>query len=57
MMNLEKLFETQQALEEHINAQHPLQEGEDRLSEKILALQVELGECANEWKKRALFAL
>lgn len=26
-MNLQKLFKTQQELEEHINAQHPLQEG------------------------------
>lgn len=49
-MELQKLFKTQRALEEHINAQHPLQEGEDRLSKKILALQVELGECANEWR-------
>jgi dimeric dUTPase (all-alpha-NTP-PPase superfamily) len=47
-MNLQKLFELQRKLDEHIEQQHPRQEGEDRLAKKILALQVELGELANE---------
>jgi dimeric dUTPase (all-alpha-NTP-PPase superfamily) len=49
-MNLQALFETQAKLDADILAKHPVQEGEDRLSKKILALQVELGECANEWR-------
>lgn len=47
-MNLVKLFEMQRALDEHIEREHPRAEGEDRLAKKILALQVELGELANE---------
>jgi dimeric dUTPase (all-alpha-NTP-PPase superfamily) len=47
-MNLSKLFELQRQLDEHIEKEHPRQEGEDRLAKKILALQVELGELANE---------
>jgi dimeric dUTPase (all-alpha-NTP-PPase superfamily) len=50
MMNLQKLFELQRKLDEHIEQQHPRQEGEDRLAKKILALQVELGELANNWR-------
>jgi dimeric dUTPase (all-alpha-NTP-PPase superfamily) len=42
-MNLEKLFETQKVLRERINYQ-----GEDRFNKLVLALLVELGECANE---------
>ncbi len=49
-MNLSHLFETQKQLDEHIENEHPRQDGEDRLSKKILALQVELGELANEWR-------
>ena len=49
-MNLAKLFEMQRQLDEHIEKEHPRQEGEDRLAKKILALQVELGELANEWR-------
>lgn len=49
-MNLGKLFEIQRKLDEHIEQNHPRQEGEDRLAKKILALQVELGELANEWR-------
>ncbi|MGG3951379.1 dUTP diphosphatase, partial [Geobacillus thermodenitrificans] len=48
-MNLQKLFEMQRQLDEYIEREHPRQEGEDRLSKKILALMVELGELANEW--------
>ena len=49
-MDFKKLFETQAALEAVINEKHPVAEGEDRLSKKILALQVELGELAQEWR-------
>lgn len=49
-MNLAKLFEMQRKLDAHIEKEHPRQDGEDRLSKKILALQVELGELANEWR-------
>ncbi|AVO22602.1 dUTP diphosphatase [Aeribacillus composti] len=49
-MNLSKLFELQRQLDERIEREHPRQEGEDRLAKKILALQVELGELANEWR-------
>ncbi len=48
-MNLQPLFETQKILDQRIVEQHGL-EGQDLLAEKILALQVELGECANEWR-------
>ncbi|KIO60214.1 Dimeric dUTPase [Caldibacillus thermoamylovorans] len=47
-MNLQNLFELQKQLDEHIEKIHPRQEGEDRLAKKILALQVELAECAQE---------
>lgn len=50
-MNLQKLFEAQQVLDEHIMNEHPeLHENESNLDWKLLALQVELGECANEWR-------
>ena len=49
-MNLKNLFELQAKLDERIYKEHPVQEGEDRLAKKILALQVELGELANEWR-------
>ncbi|KZN96472.1 hypothetical protein AZI98_08550 [Aeribacillus pallidus] len=47
-MNLSKLFELQRQLDERIEREHPRQDGEDRLAKKILALQVEIGELANE---------
>ena len=47
-MNPEKLFKIQAELVDHIEENHPRQDGEDRLEKKILALQVELGELANE---------
>lgn len=50
MMNLTKLFQLQRQLDEYIEQKHPRQEGEDRLVKKILALMVELGELANEWR-------
>jgi dimeric dUTPase (all-alpha-NTP-PPase superfamily) len=48
-MNLSKLFEIQAKLDKRIVEKHNLQ-GEDLLPKKILALQVELGELANEWR-------
>jgi dimeric dUTPase (all-alpha-NTP-PPase superfamily) len=49
-MKLIKLFEAQRKLDEHIEREHPRQDGEDRLAKKIFALLVELGELANEWR-------
>lgn len=48
-MNLQKLFEIQAGLDAHIVREKGL-EGQNLLDEKILALQVELGELANEWR-------
>ena len=48
-MNLQPLFETQKKLDERIVKEKGL-EGVDLLDKKILALQVELGELANEWR-------
>lgn len=48
-MNLSKLFETQDVLDERIVKEKGL-EGQDLLPMKILALQAELGELANEWR-------
>jgi dimeric dUTPase (all-alpha-NTP-PPase superfamily) len=44
-MNLTKLFETQKILRDRINYNEP-----DRFNKLVLALLVELGECANEWR-------
>lgn len=49
-MNLIKLFELQAQLDADITAKHPAAEGEDRFGKKVLALLVELGELANEWR-------
>lgn len=49
-MNLAKLFETQRILDARIMEKHPELVGQNNLDWKILALQVELGECANEWR-------
>ncbi|MFD1776689.1 dUTP diphosphatase [Paenibacillus rhizophilus] len=48
-MNLTKLFEMQNELDDYIVKTKGL-EGQGLLPQKILALQVELGECANEWR-------
>lgn len=48
-MNLQKMFEMQKALDERIIKEKGL-EGQDLLPNIILALQVELAECANEWR-------
>lgn len=47
MMNLEKLFDMQKGLDQHIQSQHQLA-AEDLFGRKVLALLVELGELANE---------
>jgi dimeric dUTPase (all-alpha-NTP-PPase superfamily) len=44
-MNLEKLFQTQKILRDRIGYNEP-----DRFNKLILALLVELGECAKEWR-------
>jgi dimeric dUTPase (all-alpha-NTP-PPase superfamily) len=44
-MNLTKLFETQKKLMDRIGYNEP-----DRFEKTILALLVEVGECANEWR-------
>ncbi|WP_404466560.1 dUTP diphosphatase [Planococcus rifietoensis] len=49
-MNLTDLFIQQRKLDEEIERKHPVHQGEDRLAKKLLALSVELGECANEWR-------
>ncbi len=48
-MNWELLFQSQKQLDDHIEKEKGLQ-GQDLLDKKILALQVELGELANEWR-------
>lgn len=48
-MNLKPFFEKQQQLDQYIIKKKGL-EGQDLLPNKILALQVELGELANEWR-------
>ncbi|MEK3887750.1 dUTP diphosphatase [Bacillus sp. FSL K6-3431] len=49
-LNLIKLFEMQKVLDDRILDEHPELKGQNNLDWKILALQVELGECANEWR-------
>ncbi|GAA0120945.1 MAG: dUTP diphosphatase [Clostridium argentinense] len=46
-MNLEKLFEMQQILDNRIEREHNLQ-NQELFFKKVLALQVEVGELANE---------
>ena len=48
-MNLSKLFEMQRKLDERIIEEKGLH-GQDLLDKKILALQVELGELAQNWR-------
>lgn len=45
MVNLTKLFETQKVLRNRIGYESP-----DCYEKLILALLVEVGECANEWR-------
>lgn len=49
-MHLKPLYDAQKALMEHIEKEHPTKPGENRFYKKILALLVEVGECANEWR-------
>ncbi|GGJ61895.1 dUTP diphosphatase [Virgibacillus salexigens] len=48
-MNLNKLMPIQKRLDDHIKDEQNLH-GQDLLDKKILSLQVELGELANEWR-------
>nr|WP_150959334.1 dUTP diphosphatase [Aneurinibacillus sp. XH2] len=48
-MNISELYEMQKKLDDRIIEKHGLQ-GKDLLPKLILALQVELGELANEWR-------
>ena len=47
-MNWITIFRNQKPLDDHIEKLHPVQEGEERIPKKIVALQVEVGELANE---------
>jgi dimeric dUTPase (all-alpha-NTP-PPase superfamily) len=49
-LNLAKLFMLQSELDSHIMDEHPELKGQDNSDWKVLALLVELGECANEWR-------
>lgn len=49
-MNLEKLFEMQKVLESNILSVHPEIKEDNLLAKKVLSIQVELGELANEWR-------
>lgn len=49
-MNLLKMYEMQKTLDNHILDQHPELKGQDNLEWKVLALLVEVSECANEWR-------
>lgn len=49
-ITLEQLYEMQKELDARIIREKGL-EAQDLLAEKILALQVEVGELANEWRK------
>lgn len=42
------MAKAQMKLMDHIAAEHPEQPGENRLEKRLLALNVEVGECANE---------
>jgi dimeric dUTPase (all-alpha-NTP-PPase superfamily) len=49
-MNLVPLFNAQKILMDRIEKEHPQQENENRFNKRILALYVEVGECANEYR-------
>lgn len=49
-MELQKLFDAQAHLDGIVLQNHPIQEGEDRLTKKFMALYVELGNCLSEWR-------
>jgi len=50
-MNIAPLFKIQKKLVDHIDEKHPRKDGDERFEKKVLALQVELGELANEWRE------
>lgn len=47
-MRLTELFQLQRVLDTRIVNEHPIQQGENRVIKKLLALQVEVGEWINE---------
>lgn len=49
-MNLQELIDKQSELDQHILEEHPELKDQDNTDWKTLALHVELGECANEWR-------
>ena len=49
-MDIQKLYDMQRVLDQHILDKHEELKEQDNLDWKVLALQVELGECANEWR-------
>lgn len=49
-MNIPKLVEMQKELMDRIEEKHPVQQGENRFYKRLLALMVEVGELANEWR-------
>lgn len=49
-MDWKTIFQNQAKLDAHIEEKHPRQEGENRLLKKIIALQVELAEMAQEFR-------
>lgn len=50
-MEFRNLFNAQQLLMDRIEKEHPPAEDEDRFQKRVLALLVEVGECANEQRK------
>jgi dimeric dUTPase (all-alpha-NTP-PPase superfamily) len=49
-MNFYKMLNAQKVLADRVAKEHPAKPGENRFNEITLALNVEVGECANEWK-------
>jgi dimeric dUTPase (all-alpha-NTP-PPase superfamily) len=49
-MNLTKLVEIQKGLMDRIEEKHPAKSNENRFYKRLLALLVEVGECANNWR-------
>lgn len=49
-MKISNLFDKQRQLDAEITGKHPVLPGEDRMAKKLLALQTELGELANEFR-------
>lgn len=48
--SMNELYELQGGLMNHIERDHPLQEGENRENKRFLAATVELAEAAQEWR-------